>query len=183
VGVTIRTVEFGNKQGFQRDVSILKEIYNVAWENNWGAVKMTDEEFDFLAGDLKQVAEQDLTLIAEVNGVPVGFALGLPDINQILIGNRNGGLLGAAFGLLFRKKKITRGRILVLGVIPTFRGRGVDAVLYYEIGSRMVRDHHYTEGEASWVLDDNEMMNRAALMMNGELYKRYRIYQKTMNKN
>jgi hypothetical protein len=164
-------------------VGILKEIYNSAWEHNWGAVKMTDEEFDFLAADLKQVAAQDLTIIAEVAGEPVGFALALPDINQILIDNRNGGLLGAAFGLLFRKKKITRGRILVLGVIPAFRGRGIDAVLYYETGMRMVRDHGYIGGEASWVLEDNEMMNRAATMMNGQIYKRYRIYEKTMNKN
>jgi GNAT superfamily N-acetyltransferase len=177
-GVTIRGVNFSPREAFQRDVNSLKEIYNAAWEQNWGAVRMTDEEFDFLAADLKQVAEKDLAIIAEIDGKPIGLAIALPDINQILIGNRSGGLLKGVYGLLFQKKRITRGRILVLGVVPERRGHGIDAVLYYEIGTRMVRDHGYTEGEASWVLEDNVMMNRAATMMNGEIYKRYRIYQK-----
>jgi GNAT superfamily N-acetyltransferase len=182
-GVTIRTVDFSPKEAFKRDVVILREIYNSAWEKNWGAVKMTDAEFDFLAADLKQVAEPDFALIAEIEGKPVGFALGLPDINQLLIGNRNGGLIGAGLRLLFGKKRITRGRIIVLGVVPAFQRHGIDAVLYFEIGTRMTRGHGYTEGEASWILEDNTMMNRAAEMMNGEIYKRYRLYQKTINKN
>jgi hypothetical protein len=181
--LVVRNVNFKEKEAFRRDVKTLKEIYNAAWQPNWGAVQMTDEEFDFLAADLKQVAEPDLVLIVERQGVPVGFALGLPDINQALIYNRGGGLLGALIALLFRKKKITRGRIVVLGVIPGFQRLGIDAVLYYEIGTRMTRGHGYTEGEASWVLEDNMMMNRAAEMMNGEVYKRYRVYEKSINKN
>jgi len=181
--LVIRSVNFKQKEAFRRDVATLKTIYNEAWEPNWGFVKMTDEEFDFLAADLKQVAAQDLVLIAERDGRPIGFALGLPDINQALIFNRGGGLVGALLALIFKKKKITRGRILVLGVVPAFQRRGVDAVLYHEIGTRMTRDHGYTEGEASWVLEDNVMMNRAAEMMNGDLYKRYRIYGKSVNKN
>ncbi len=181
--LVIRTLKFGPKADFERDVAILKRIYNAAWEPNWGFVKMTDAEFDFLAADLKQVAARDLVLIVERRGEPVGFALALPDINQALMFNRSGGLIGAAIALLFRKRHITRGRILVLGVIPELQRHGIDAVLYYEIGMRMTRDHGYTEGEASWVLEDNTMMNRAARMMNGEVYKRYRLYDKTVNKN
>lgn len=182
-GVTIRNANFSPKEAFWRDVNALKEIYNSAWVPTWGFVKMTDEEFEFLAKDLKQVAEKDLTLIAEVDGKAVGLAIALPDINQAFIYNRNGSLLGAAYSLLFRKKKITRGRILILGVIPSFQGHGLDAVLYYEIGVRMTKGHGYTEGEASWVLEDNVMMNRSAELLNGEIYKRYRLYEKSMNKN
>lgn len=181
--LSIRSVNFKQKEAFQRDVRTLKEIYNQTWEPNWGFVKMTDEEFDFLAADLKQVAEPDLVLIVERDGVPIGFALGLPDINQALIFNRTGGIIGAVIAFLFKKKKICRGRIIVLGVIPAYQRRGIDAVLYWEIGMRMTRGHGYVEGEASWVLEDNVMMNRAAEMMNGEIYKRYRLYDKTVNKN
>ncbi|MEO5930654.1 MAG: hypothetical protein ABIR47_12030 [Candidatus Kapaibacterium sp.] len=181
--LTIRPFNFSPKEAFQRDVAILKNIYNEAWAPNWGAVKMTDEEFDFIASDLKQIAEKDFVMIAERRGEPVGFALGLPDINQSLIFNRGGGLVGAGLALLLKKKKINRGRILILGVKPAFQRLGIDAVLYYELGMRMTRDHGYVEGEASWVLEDNMMMNRAAEMMHGEMYKRYRVYDKTVNKN
>jgi len=182
-GITIRSVNFKDRTAFQRDLDRIKGIYNAAWQPNWGFVKMTDAEFDALAADLRQVAVPDFTVFAERNGEAVGFALALPDLNQILIHNRGGGLLGAAWGMLTRRKRVTRGRIVILGVLPEFQRRGVDAVLYYEIGTRMTRGAGYTESEASWVLEDNVMMNRALEEMNGEPYKRYRVYEKTMKKN
>lgn len=182
-GLTIRNVDFGDKSAFQRDVAIIKEIYNVAWQANWGFVKMTDAEFDFIAKDLKQLADPDFVLIAEARGKPVGFALGLPDINQVLIRNKRGGLIGAVLAMLRFRKRVNRGRIFILGVIPQFQRLGIDAVLYYEVGTRMVDGKGYREGEASWVVEDNVMMNRAAQMMNGELYKRYRLYDKIIKKN
>jgi GNAT superfamily N-acetyltransferase len=182
-GVTIRTAKFSPKEAYRKDIDTIRSIYNQAWVPTWGFVKMTDAEFDFVASDLKQIAERDFVIFAEKAGKVIGFALGLPDINQALIDNRRGGLIGAGLRLLFGKRKITRGRILILGVLPEFQGRGIDAVLYSEVGNRMVSGHGYTEGEASWVLEDNVMMNRAAELMGGEIYKRYRIYEKTMNKN
>lgn len=182
-GLKIRTLKFRPKEAFQKDVADVKRIYNQAWEPNWGFVKMTDEEFDFVVGDLKQVAVEDFLVLVERRGEVIGFGLALPDINQVLIRNRRGGLVGALWNLIRYRKTITRGRILILGVIPTFQRRGIDAVLYYEVGTRMTAGHGYSEGEASWVLEDNTMMNRAAELLNAELYKRYRVYEKTMNKN
>lgn len=176
--VKIRNMNFKNKEQFKKDVNTLKEIYNDAWEPNWGFVKMTDEEFDFLAADLKPVADPLYAFVAEINGKPAGFALGLPDINQVLIHNKNGSLLGAVWHLFTKKKKITWLRILVLGVLKEYQKTGIDSVMYYEFfqrGSKM----GITNGEASWILEDNEMMNKAATKtMNGELYKTYRIYEK-----
>ena len=178
--ITIREVNFKDKQQFNRNVKTLKEIYNAAWEKNWGFVKMTDEEFDFLAGDLKQIADPSYTLILEIKGQPVGFALALPDINQSLIHNKNGGILGAAWHLLTKKKKITLLRIIVLGVLPEYRRTGADAVMYYELGKRGLAKG-ITHGEASWILEDNQMMNRALTStMNGSVYKTYRVYQKLL---
>lgn len=181
--LTVRNFRFSPKKAFNEDVETLRSIYNAAWEPNWGNVRMSSEEFDALATDLKMVAAKDLVLIVEAEGRPIGFALGLPDINQALIRNRKGSMLGALYHLVKGKKRIRRGRIVVLGVIPAFQRRGIDAVLYQEIGSRMVDDHGYQESEAGWVLEDNTMMNRAAAMMQGEIAKRYRLYDKLMNEN
>lgn len=65
---------------------------------------MTDEEFDFLAEDLKQIVIDDFVVIAESEGKVVGFALGLPDINQAFKFNKGGSLIGAIYCLLFKKK-------------------------------------------------------------------------------
>lgn len=172
--LTIRNIDFKN---LDRDVVTLKQIYNQAWEKNWGAVAMTDEEFDFLAADLKQVIGdfKEFAFIAERNGIPVGFSLALPDINQALIHNRKGRLLPGIWHLLTQTRQIDTVRIIVLGVLPEFRGKGFDSVMYFETVTRAIR-RGLKFGEASWVLEDNVMMNRAADLMNGQRYKTYRIY-------
>lgn len=176
----IRKVNFKNKKQFYLDVKAIKEIYNAAWQPNWGFVKATDEEFDFLAADLKQVAEPELTLLAYINDQPVGFALALPDINQCLIYNKSGSLLGAIWHMLTKKKKIDICRIITLGVIPDYQKTGIDSVLYWEVGER-AHKIGIDMGEASWILDDNTMMNRGLqTTMHGTIYKTYRIYDKNL---
>ncbi len=178
--LTVREVDFKNKEQFRKDIHTIKDLYNSAWQPNWGFVKMTDEEFDFLAKDLKQIADQRYTIIAESDGKPVGFMLALPDINQSLIYHKSGGLLGAVWHLLTKKKKINTLRIIVLGVLPQYQGRGIDAVLYDEAGARGL-PYGITQGEASWILEDNVEMNHALQhAMHGTLYKTYRMYQKAL---
>ncbi len=166
-----------NMKDFKNEVRRIKEVYNAAWQYNWGAVAMTDAEFDALAEDLKMVVEPELVLIAESKGKMVGFGLSLPDINVRLKANKNGGLIGGLLHLLVFKKKIDLVRVIVLGVIPEFQRSGAAGVLFYETAVR-AKKLGYRYGEASWILEDNVMMNRAAEMMQGKRYKTYRIYQK-----
>ena len=166
-----------NMKDFKNEVRRIKEVYNAAWQYNWGAVAMTDAEFDALAEDLKMVVEPELVLIAESKGTMVGFGLSLPDINVRLKANKNGGLIGGLLRLLVFKKKIDLVRVIVLGVIPEFQRSGAAGVLFYETAVR-AKKLGYRYGEASWILEDNVMMNRAAEAMQGKRYKTYRIYQK-----
>ena len=172
--ITIRNLDFKN---LERDTVILKDLYNRSWEKNWGAVAMTDAEFDFLAKDLVQVVGKfkDLVFIAERNGEPIGFTLCLPDLNQVLINNRKGRLLPGVWHMLTGTKNIDLVRIIVLGVLPQHRNKGVDAVMYYETVTRAAA-HGIFKGEASWILEDNDMMNKGAKLMNAEQYKTYRMY-------
>lgn len=180
-GITIRPF---NKKDFTNEVGRIKALYNQVWEKNWGFVPMTDEEFDFLAGDLKQIYDPDLIFFAEKEGKTIGFALSLPDVNQAFHAGPKipRGILNlpiALWNLLTKKKAIDTVRILTLGVLKEFRGRGIDA-MFYRKTIEIADKKGYKYGEASWVLEDNEMMNRAVEMMNGKRYKTYRVYQKTL---
>ncbi len=178
--VTIREVDFSNKKNFWRDVEIIKDIYNSAWVPNWGFVKWTDEEFYYIAKDLKMIAESKLALIAESKGNVAGFGLALPNINECLIYNKKGTTLGALYHILTKKKNIQFVRIIALGVKPEFQKTGIDSVLYYELGTRGVK-LGYKFGEASWVLEDNEMMNKGlTTTMQARVYKKYRLYKKKL---
>lgn len=178
--ITFRSVNFKDKNQFRKDVELIKQMYNKAWQPNWGFVKMTDEEFEFLASDLKQIADPDLVFFVEVKGVPAGFILALPDINQVLIHNRRGRILKGAYLLMTKSKKIDYLRIIVLGVLPDYQKTGVDAAMYHEIGTRGMK-RGIVGGEASWILEDNDMMNRGLTMtMQAQRYRTYRIYQKEL---
>ncbi|MDP8240769.1 MAG: hypothetical protein P9X24_16905 [Candidatus Hatepunaea meridiana] len=168
-----------NMKKFDQEVKALLDVYNSAWSDNWGFVPWTEAEFEHGAKSLKQVIDPDIVLVAEVNGKPVGFSLALPDINYALK-HINGRLF--PFGLpilLWHSRKIDRIRILILGVIKEYRGRGIDTAMYYET-FRISTDKGYQSCEMSWILEDNEPMNRAAKMMGAKKYKTYRLYERRL---
>ncbi|MER3525002.1 MAG: hypothetical protein C4326_13370 [Ignavibacteria bacterium] len=171
-GVVFRSLDM---KRFWEEVRTIRELYNRGWSRNWGEVPMTEEEFAYVAKDLKPIVDPELVIIAEVRGKPVGFALSLPDYNMILKDNRRGWLLPALVRMLLFKKRIDFIRIVILGVIPEYLNSGIGGVLFYETAVRAVRNG-YCHGEASWVLEDNVMMNRGAELLRGERWKTYRIY-------
>ena len=174
--VNIRKV---NMKRFREEVETFRQVYNAAWSDNWGFVPWTKEEFEHAADSLKQIVDPDIVLIAEDQGRPVAFSLGIPDIN-LALKHTNGRLF--PFGLLkllYYSRKINRIRIPILGVIKEYRGRGIDTALYYET-FRIGTGKGYHSCEMSWILEDNVQMNRAAEMMGARKYKTYRLYEKSI---
>jgi hypothetical protein len=160
---------------FHEEIGLIHAIYTQAWQQNWGAVAMTDREFEHLAKDMRSVVDPDLCLLAEVNGEPAGFSLALPDFNQALI-HLDGRLF--PFGilkLLWYRRKIDRIRIITTGVLPRFRHTGIDNAFYCETTRRAVAKGLY-RGEMSWILETNAAMNNAMLNLGFRVYKKYRIY-------
>jgi GNAT superfamily N-acetyltransferase len=175
--VQIRSV---NLRHFEAEVARIKEVYNAAWEQNWGFVPMTEQEFDKLARDLRQFVVPDLAMIAECQGEPIAFSLTVPDYNQALK-KLNGrltsyGLPVGLLKLLFYARRIDRVRLMALGVKSGWRRRGIDAVLVVET----VRRTHklgYEGGEISWTLEDNDLINRAIEACGCTRTKLYRMYE------
>jgi hypothetical protein len=161
---------------FQRDLEKFKYVYNKAWAPNWGFVPMTEEQIDAMAKDMKPIAEPSLVLFGEIDDKLVGAALVMLDYNFIFK-QMNGRLLPFNFLKLFtQKKNIKWARILTLGIIPEHQKKGLDTIFYWEIVNRAAAIG-IRLGEASWVLEDNEMMNRGLELMNAERYKKYRIWE------
>lgn len=172
-GISIRKVNF---KEIKTETKKLRHIYNKAWEKNWGFIPMTEIEFDTLVKELKMVTSPDLVYIVEDKGAPVAFVACLPNINEITIKIRNGRLLPLNFlKFIGFRKKVKSVRVLTLGLIDTYRKTGIDACLYaksFEGAKKM----GYEEAEGSWILENNQMMNRALVNVGGKVYKKYRIY-------
>ena len=175
-GVTVRNL---NMRDFENEVQKVRQIYNEAWEHNWGFVPMTEDEFNHLSKGLKQIVEPELIFIAEHEGRPVGFLMAVPDVNQALIHLKGKLMPVGLFKLLWHTKvsnKIDGIRVITMGVVPEFRKRGLDSILYVDIYNRGI-ERGYKWAELSWILETNELMRSAIEQMGADLYKRYRIVE------
>jgi GNAT superfamily N-acetyltransferase len=174
--VYLRSLEMKN---FASDIKLVKKIYNSAWGKNWGFVPLTDSEIEYFAYNLKPIIDPSLALFAYVGNQPVGFLLALPDYNLILK-DLKGRLLPFGFvKLLWRRQKIDRIRVIVMGIIEGYRGIGIESAMLEEI-YRVGPLKGYFKGEASWILEDNAIPNRMIARVAGDPYKIYRIYGKKL---
>ncbi|MFJ6573281.1 GNAT family N-acetyltransferase [Streptomyces sp. NPDC091292] len=179
-GIRVRPL---NLRNFAAESDVVKEIYNSAWERNWGFSPMTDREFHALAQQLRPLLRPGLGVVAEVRGEPAGFALAVPDFAPALAA-ANGRLhtWGIPLGLLrllHASRRLDRVRAVVLGVREECRGRGIELFLGMEL-SRVAQRLGYPVMEASWMLADNHRANRTMKLAGARVIKKYRIYQRPL---
>ncbi len=177
------TIRSANLKNIPEESRRLRIIYNQAWAKNWGFVPFTEPEIQFMTKELKPLLMPGFGWVAEAANQPVGFALGLPDINVVLR-NLNGrltrfGLPIGLFKLLLYKKRIQKGRLIALGVIEKYRRAGIAEMLVLRVIEETMIKRGIT-GELSMTLEDNFMINRFLEAIGAERYKTYRIYSKSL---
>jgi GNAT superfamily N-acetyltransferase len=173
-GVACRRIDM---KRFPEEVALVQRLFNAGWESNWGAVPLTGREVGHLAAQLKPIVVPDVVLFAEHEGRPIGFGAAVPDLNVALRANPSGRLFPGILKVLRASRHITRLRVLLLGLVPEWQGRGVDALLYRHIWENG-RARGYDWAEAGWILEDNHAMINGLTRMGFEAYKTYRVYER-----
>jgi GNAT superfamily N-acetyltransferase len=174
-GIVVRPFD---ESRFEEDVEAARQVYNDAWDANWGHVPATREVFLYKAKDFKTIYDPDIVRLAEADGKIVGLLMALPDLNEAVRASR-GRLLPFGWWRLLRAKRTTkRLRTIVLGVVPGYRKRGIEAAML--IGAYEAHAGRYTWHEASWVLADNDAMLNELPLYQVEPYKRWRMYEKEL---
>lgn len=173
--IKVRHVDSG---GLDQAIAEIKEIYNSAWEKNWGFVPMSDAEFNDMAAAMKPVLKPEYLYFADVDGKPAAFVLLLPDLNIPLKAARGSLTPLTIFPFLYRLQfKLRAGRMLTLGVKKEYRGRGLEMLLIkkgFEAGRKMKWEY----GEMSWTLEDNTRINGVIEAIGGRVYRKYRVFEK-----
>lgn len=174
--ITLRSL---NMKRFEEEVALIKKLYNSAWDRNWGFVPMTDAEIDHMAKDLKAIIVPDIIVFAECRGEPIGFAAAIPDLNVALKTNPSGRLFPGILKILWKARKITRVRIMMLGLIEQYRGSGADALMYHWIWEKgYALGYRWAEG--GWILEDNTAMKNGLLRLGFEHYKTLRMFHRPL---
>lgn len=180
-GVQIRSLS-KDKKKLKEDIETVFQIYTKAWEYNWGNVPMTEAEFHHIVAELLPIADPDLIFIASIDGKPAGFSLALPNYNEVLKAMNGKVNPYTILKALWAKKKISSARVLTMGVIKEFQNRGIDTLFYYYSYKNGI-PKGLVHGEFSWVLENNTMMIRVAEMLDAQINKVYRIYDRQITEN
>jgi GNAT superfamily N-acetyltransferase len=149
-GITVRAMR---KKNMEAEINRFLEVYNAAWERNWGFVPLTEEEVRHYAKDLKPILDENWAFVAEKDGETVGAALTLPDYNRV--------------------------RVFALGVKREWQHTGI-AAKFYELHFDAAERTPQTGGEMGWILESNKSMNRAMEGMGGRIVRTYRVYEKIL---
>jgi hypothetical protein len=182
--VRIRTMDLSQ---MRREVDILRDIYNEAWNQNWGFVPFTAAELEAYATEYKMFIDPEITLVAEVDGEPAAVCFAVPDLNE-LVKDFGGELMRRPLNLakLLYRLKFARpkaGRLILLGVKAKYRASrkygALVAVLYEEMALRGNK-RGYVGGELGWTLEDNDQINKGIERMGARKYKTFRVYEKAL---
>jgi GNAT superfamily N-acetyltransferase len=174
----IRSADVGR---FDDELQIFFHLYSEAFADHWGFVRPTWDEFRFLASDLRYLLRQNLALIAEWDGKPVGFVVGVPDIYEILPHGSTGRLtIPFVLNLLRRWRSISLVRVMIAGVLPRYRRLGIHAPLFYRMADAIF-DLGLHGGEISWVVQDNEGMAEALPLLGARPTKAYRLFTRDLS--
>ena len=176
-GITIRQIDM---KRFKQELQNFLPVYNESWAENTGFVPMTDDEINQIAKDMRPVIDPDFVYFAEKDGKTIGVSLTVPNVNEAQIKLKRGRLFPfGIFKLLLGLRKIKTVRIIALGTLKEYRRLGID-VCFYIRNIKTAKRKGIIHGEASWILENNDAMNRALEHINGRVYRKYKINEKNI---
>ncbi|MET0372781.1 MAG: N-acetyltransferase [Rhizorhabdus sp.] len=179
--IRIRNVDVSR---FDEEATIILNILNDAWGENWGFIPLTDSEIAFAGKKLKPIVYGDMVRIAELDGEPVAFMMSLPDLN-LALKKLNGRLFPFGWAKLLwwlRRKRFSQARVPLMGVVKRLQASRLASQLAFmligTIRDEVADKYGVTRGEVGWVLDDNEGMKSIAAAIDAKVNRVYRIYEK-----
>ncbi|HHJ14641.1 MAG TPA: N-acetyltransferase [Gammaproteobacteria bacterium] len=171
-----------------RELELLRDIFNDAWAENWGFVPMTREEFDNVGKAMTLLMDDDFVQIAELDGEAAAMIVALPDVNQA-IRDLDGRLLPLGWLKLLWRLKVRypdQARIILMGVRRKWQRTRYGPTLAFAVIKAIkeaLARRDMRDVEMSWILENNQGTRNIIEQVGGELYKRYRLYEKSLTES
>jgi len=175
--LSVRPLDLGR---FEDELRHVTRIYNASMRENWGFVPASEAEMSFVGKSLRLVVDPELVSMVEMDGEVVACALPVPDVNAVP--RRSDGRLSPLFlaRLLYRRRTIRRLRLMLIGVVPSLRTRGIDALLLHRTIAKAV-EKGYETAELSWISESNVNLISLLDKVGASLYKTYCVYDRELS--
>ncbi|ATW25040.1 GNAT family N-acetyltransferase [Candidatus Formimonas warabiya] len=174
-GYTFRRADFRNLPG---EIKIYTDLNNACFQNHlWWADRTYEEDYE-LFYPFRWLIRGENLILAEKDGVPIGFMLWYPDFNQLIAPGREIGLATLLKSKMGFPRRMDRIKIAEIGVRPECQGTGVVIGLFDQL-YRLVRGR-YRYCEAGWVEENNTKSKGLGLHWEGngcQEYKKYKAFE------
>ena len=178
-------VRCASRKDLLRDAEIMRDIFNDAWQNNWGFVPLAAAEWEDTVNTLIKLMPDEYIQIAELDGEPVAFIVALPNINEATR-DLKGKLLPFGWLKLLWRLKVRHprtARIPLMGVRQEHQHSRLGPTLAFLVIDGVRKALHargVEDVEMGWILESNAGMRNIIETIGGEAYKRYRLYEKLL---
>jgi hypothetical protein len=162
------------------EFALIREIYNASWSGNWGFVPLSENEMRDIQKNVMKFVDPDLVFFIYYENEPAAFCVIFPDINPLLK-RLNGriGLTGVLKFLMYRRE-INGLRLLMFGIKEKYQQLGLPMLAFHHIYEVVRKKENYRYLEVGWTLEDNESINSLIEEAGAKIYKKYRIFRKSL---
>lgn len=159
----------------KRDLGIMREINNEAFEDNWYFLPLSQEEYKFSAKFLFFVTLPGLIQIVEYKGKPAGTIQCVLNFNR-LIKPYNGKMNWWNLpGLLLRRRNLKELVVFTIGIKKAFHHTPVLGMI---VKSALKIFQDYSTLTTTWISDENKGVIHFTEFLEMKPYKHFAIYSK-----
>lgn len=157
-GYVFEHFTFKNQEKYIHDFI---EIHKNAWSEHGNYKPIKFQLIKDTITNAKMILDEEFIWFVYHKNKPIAFYMQIPDLNQILQKLKSGKLhLWNVLKLLYYKhaKTITRCRVIVMGVVPAYQGKGIESGIFHHLKKVMLKKSWYNDMEMSWIGEFNPKM-------------------------
>lgn len=161
-------------------------VINQTFGNLYGYSQMTDHQIDIYVKEYFKFFSMDMLCVIEDWNTPghdvIGVGISIPSLTKALQKCRKGRLLPFGWWHLIRAlyfKKTDIVDCLLVGVLPEYRSKGANALLFYTL-IPIYQKHGFKWGETHVHMESNTAVQAQWQYLENEQHKRRRCYKKAL---
>jgi len=174
-----RVIEFRSKKEIKPYIVPVLELMNETFSDIYGFVPLNEKEKKDLAKRYLPLLDPELIKVVTSKEEFIGFVIGMPDISNGIKAAHGNFFPFGIFKILKEMKKSKKLMLLLGGIKKDYRGLGIDVLMAVKMYESAVKKKMKTIN-SHLILESNTRMRSECERLDGQIVKRFRIYQKSL---
>lgn len=158
------------------------DLLNATYKDLYGFSQLSDRQIDKLVNDYIQIADLNLVTAVMDGDKMVGFGITFPSFSEAMQKTRDGRFLPFGWWHLLKVLKWHKTPLvdlLLIGVLPEYRGKGANALIFDDL-IRWFQRYHFEYAITGPQMESNEGVLSQWQYLEATPYRRHRCYRKLL---